>query len=130
MTVVRFDPPGMAARERKRIVASVLASWRIPASWLGSAELVLVTPVSVDAPAATSAWLVDGGVHGPVADRTPDLGRGVAVDSGRECAAGTALGPVGQLAGALDQARQISRLTSAERRPRHLYTVADRFVEL
>ncbi|MET8370599.1 PucR family transcriptional regulator [Micromonospora profundi] len=130
VTVVRFDPPGLAAPERKRIVATALASWRIPMSWLGPAELVLATPASVDAPAATSAWLVDGGVHGPVADRTLELVRGVAVGSGRRCAAGAAVGAVGQLAGVLDQARQISRLTSAERRPQHLYTVADRFVEL
>ncbi|MEU8218359.1 hypothetical protein AB0C47_21665 [Micromonospora taraxaci] len=117
VTVVRFDPPDLTAPERKRIVAAALASWRIPMSWLGPAELVLVTPASVDAPAATSAWLVDGGVHGPLADRTLDLVRGVAVDSGRGCAAGAALGAVGQLAGVLDQARQISRMTSAERRP-------------
>ncbi|MEU8213221.1 helix-turn-helix domain-containing protein [Micromonospora sp. NPDC049044] len=130
VTVVRFDPPGLTAPARKRIVAAVLASWRIPMSWLGPAELVLVTPASVDAPAGTSAWLVDGGVYGSAADRTLDLVRGVAMDSGRECAAGAALGPVGQLAGVLEQARQISRLTSAERMPQHLYSVADRFVEL
>ncbi|GGM48191.1 transcriptional regulator [Micromonospora sonchi] len=128
VTVVRCDPPDLTAPERRRIAEAALSSWRIPMSWLGPTELALLPPTSVDVTA--SALFIDGGVHGPVGDRTLDLVRGIAVDSGRRCAAGAVVGPVGHLAAALDQARQISRLTPPEPKPERLHTVADRFVEL
>lgn len=130
VTVVRFDSPQLAARERERIVETALSSWRIPMCWLGSTELALVAPASADVTASAAVLLGGGGVQGPEWDRTLEVVRGIAVDSGRPCSAGAAVGPVGHLATALEQARQITRLTPPEPKPHRLHTVADRFVEL
>jgi hypothetical protein len=112
--VLHFPGGPVPPREaRERIVEELLAGHRLPMAWLTPGEFVYLLPGDSgdEAAAVALAGLVAAAVGSP-------------------CSAGTADGPAGKLAEALESARRVSGVAPPEATPRRLYTVDDLFVEL
>jgi hypothetical protein len=101
-----------AAKERAEVLGALLERRRVPVVWTRPDELVLLA-ADDEPPEGTVSVL-----------------RELAVALGRPCAVGAVTGNAGALGEALVLARKLSRVAPLEKQPRHLYTVADLFVEL
>jgi hypothetical protein len=122
VTVVRLPDDDGELAEGERIAASLVTAHRTPARWRPAPD---GGTLSVLLPS-------DSGLPTPeTAARALAVVRDFAHAVGRPCAAGTAFGPVAELADAHDRARRIGRATPL-RQPGRLrpHTVEDTFVEL
>jgi hypothetical protein len=132
VVVVRVAGRGLSAHARERVIESVLGQWRVPMTWVGRSELVVLAPARADEMSAMPQLPRGNPIDKPdeLGDRTLALVRAVAAETGRPCSVGAAPGRTGELAEPLARARRISKASPPEREPDGVYTLADRFIEL
>ncbi|WP_328495411.1 helix-turn-helix domain-containing protein [Streptomyces sp. NBC_00414] len=145
VTVIRMPDRPVGDRDLESGIEALVRDHQVPVTWCperggtgggggegGGRGGELIALVPGGGPDTVRSAALPDLLAAPDPSAVPDLLRDVARAIGPLCAVGTAGAPVGELAGALDRARRISRAaplrrTSARLRP---HTLADVFVEL
>ncbi|WKX12171.1 CdaR family transcriptional regulator [Streptomyces sp. NL15-2K] len=145
VTVIRVPDRPVGDRDLESEIEALVKTHQVPVMWCPrgggrGGELIALVPSDAGAGTDGGADAVAGDTEAvrlrAVTDLVPDLVHDLVRDFadalGRPCAAGTATGPLSELADALDRARRISRAAPLRRASARLrpHTMADVFVEL